>query len=201
MKSILTTVILGLFLCGNSHSAENVSKLPSSEGSTVGSNANKPGTIGGSGSKPHSGTPGHMPGWDATSPPQGQPGNPGTPQACPEIAKVCKDGSIAKRTGRGCEVTCGDDTAGPGDGLACPAIARVCKNGNTAIRKGNGCATFCPEDRPALACPQIARICQNGSIAKYVNPQRSCALYCPEDYTSGNRPGKGNGKRSSTPAK
>jgi hypothetical protein len=100
------------------------------------------------------------------------------PVACPRIAKLCSDGSVAQYTGNGCKTKC----PGYGAGLACPKIAKICPDGSLAKRTGNGCETTCSGNRPGIACPQIARICKDGSTAKYLNPNRSCATFCREDF-------------------
>jgi hypothetical protein len=131
-------------------------------------------------------------------------------QACPMIAKICSDGSVAKYTGKGCETTC--PSVKPPE--ACPKIAKICSDGSVAKYTGKGCETSCPTEKPItacslrvcsdgspakavegkvceqrcpedkiLACPQIARMCKDGSAAKYLNRGRSCATFCTEDFS------------------
>ena len=97
------------------------------------------------------------------------PGNPGSGgQACPEIARICKDGTTAK-SGPACSLVC------PEDGAGCTEEAKQCPDGSSVVRTGPKCEfPACPS---AVVCATDAKLCPDGTSVGRTGPR--CEFVCP----------------------
>ena len=89
--------------------------------------------------------------------------------ACPELAKLCPDGSYVGATGPNCEFVCPSPKA-------CTEEAKQCPDGSYVTRTGPNCEfKACPD---AVACTADAKQCPDGSYVSRTGPNCEFAP-CP----------------------
>ena len=88
------------------------------------------------------------------------------PIACPQIAKLCPDGSSVSAQGPNCEFPkCpGVISLAPSGGpVACAQDAKQCSNGSWVVRTGPNCEFVCPNTMVSPALSVTGTPLQNGN--------------------------------------
>jgi hypothetical protein len=124
------------------------------------------------------------------------------PQACPDLAKQCPDGSYVSPTGPNCDypacppVKCppnpcdgtpvpnvpgcpAADCPPPPPPTPCPALAKICPDGSSVSATGPNCEfPACPPTPTPGPCPDLAKQCPDGSTVTASGP--NCTIpECP----------------------
>jgi hypothetical protein len=87
------------------------------------------------------------------------------PVACPDIAKLCPDGSYVGATGPNCEFKCPGDTP-----VSCTTEAKACPDGSYVGRSGPNCDFAACPTAPPVGCTADAKQCPDGTYVSRTGP-------------------------------